>query len=60
MTRMIKVGNSIKQSKDNYDLAMNKLVEGKGNLVKRAEQLKELGAKATKQLDQRLLDRASD
>lgn len=57
---LLKVGNSLKQTKDNYDLAMNKLSEGSGNLVRRTEKLKELGAKASKQLDQRLLDRSVD
>jgi DNA recombination protein RmuC len=57
---LLKVGNNLKQTKDNYDAAMNKLTDGKGNLVNRIQNLKELGAKASKQLDQRLLDRASD
>ncbi|MFT6865511.1 MAG: DNA recombination protein RmuC [Cyclobacteriaceae bacterium] len=55
---LLKVGVNLKQTKDNYDLAMNKLSQGSGNLVRRTETLKELGAKASKQLDQRLLDRS--
>lgn len=55
---LLKVGNSLKQTKDNYDGAMNKLTTGAGNLVRRTEKLKELGAKASKQIDQRLIDRA--
>ncbi len=55
---LLKVGVNLKQTKDNYDLAMNKLSQGAGNLVRRTETLKELGAKASKQLDQRLLDRS--
>jgi len=39
---------------------MKKLSEGSGNLVKRAEGLKKLGAKASKQMDERLLDRSED
>ena len=39
---------------------MNKLFEGKGNLVGKAEKLKELGAKATKQLDKKYLERATE
>ncbi len=57
---LIKVGGSLKQTKDNYDAAMNKLTEGTGNLIGRIDKLKKLGAKASKQLDQRLLDRSSD
>lgn len=57
---LLKVGNSLRQTKGNYEAAMNKLTDGRGNLVKGVEKLKTLGAKATKQIDTRLLDRASD
>jgi len=57
---LIKIGENLNTTKKNYELAMNKLSTGKGNLVNRADKLKELGAKATKNMDQRLLDRASD
>jgi len=57
---LIKIGENLNTTKKNYDLAMNKLSTGKGNLVTRADKLKELGAKASKNLDQRLLDRADD
>ena len=55
---LLKVGGTLKQTKDNYDSAMKKLSEGSGNLVRRTETLKELGAKASKQIDARLLDRS--
>ncbi len=57
---LIKVGENLNTTKKNYDLAMNKLSDGKGNLISRVGNLKELGAKATKVIDQRLLDRAND
>lgn len=57
---LIKIGENLNTTKKNYDQAMNKLSTGKGNLVNRADKLKELGAKATKNMDQRLLDRAND
>jgi len=57
---LIKVGENLKTTKSNYDLAMNKLSVGKGNLVNRADKLKELGAKATKKIDARLQDRSND
>jgi DNA recombination protein RmuC len=57
---LIKIGENLNTTKKNYELAMNKLSTGKGNLVNRADKLKELGAKATKNMDQRLLDRAND
>ena len=57
---LIKVGENLKTTKNNYDLAMNKLSVGKGNLINRADKLKELGAKATKKIDSRLQDRSND
>ncbi|NBW36109.1 MAG: DNA recombination protein RmuC [Cytophagia bacterium] len=55
---LTKVGNNIKSTQNSYQDAMNKLIEGKDNLVRKTERLKELGAKTTKQLSQQLLDRA--
>ncbi|MFA6437896.1 MAG: DNA recombination protein RmuC [Bacteriovoracaceae bacterium] len=52
------VGNHMKKSKESYDDAMSKLYEGKGNIVRSVEQLKTLGAKTTKSIDQNLLGRA--
>ena len=54
------VGNKIKATKDGYESAMSKLYEGKGNIVKSVEKLKILGAKTTKSIDQKLLDRAEE
>jgi DNA recombination protein RmuC len=56
---LIKVGNKIKDSKTEYDNAMNKLVEGSGNLVTRVENLKKMGAKAKKSLPENILQRAN-
>lgn len=55
---LIKVGNSIEASKKSYQDAMGKLTDGKGNLISQTERLKELGAKAKKSINQKLLDRA--
>ena len=57
---LIKVGENLNTTKKNYDLAMNKLSDGKDNLIRKTERIKELGAKATKVLDKRLVDRAND
>jgi DNA recombination protein RmuC len=56
---LIKVGNNLKSTQSSYEDAMNKLYDGKGNLISRSERLKELGAKTSKSMDQRLLDRAT-
>ena len=44
------VGRRIEQSDKAYQSAMNSLFEGKGNLVKRALDLKELGIKTSKEI----------
>lgn len=54
---LLKVGSQINTVKGTYDGAMKKLT-GQGNLIKRVENLKKLGAKANKHIDQKLLKRA--
>jgi DNA recombination protein RmuC len=54
------IGNKIDSTKETYTEAMKKLYDGTGNLVKRAEKIRELGIKSTKTLPQQLIDRASD
>jgi DNA recombination protein RmuC len=55
---LIKVGKKIDESKVEYGLAMNKLVDGKGNLVTSVERLKKMGAKAKKALPESIINRA--
>ena len=57
---LIIVGKRMGEAKSGYDDAMKKLSSGPGNLVRQSEQLKEMGAKATKQLPLQLLDRSID
>ena len=52
------VGRRIEQSDKAYQSAMNSLVEGKGNLVKRALDLKELGIKISKELPKDLSEKS--
>ncbi len=54
------VGKKIDAAKNDYSAAMNKLVEGKGNLVSRVENIKKMGAKAKKSLPENILKRASE
>ena len=56
---LLKVGRQMDTAKGSYDSAMKKLV-GKGNLVKKVETLKDLGAKASKHIDDKLLKRAEE
>ncbi|HEY4756680.1 MAG TPA: DNA recombination protein RmuC [Ignavibacteriaceae bacterium] len=57
---LLTVGKGLISVKDNYDKAMNKLTDGRGNLISRAEKIKELGAKTTKTIPPSLLNRADD
>ena len=57
---LIKVGENLKTTKKNYDLAMNKLVDGKDNLIRKTENLKRLGAKTSKQTNSGLLNRSEE
>ncbi|GAB3195867.1 DNA recombination protein RmuC [Pontibacter aydingkolensis] len=52
------VGKHIEQSQSSYSLAMNKLTDGRGNLIRRVEILRELGAKTSKTIDDNLLQEA--
>jgi len=54
------VGKKIDAAKTDYSSAMNKLVEGNGNLIGRVEKLKKLGAKAKKSLPEAILKRAEE
>lgn len=53
---MENIDKSLKSAQNHYNDAFNKLGSGRGNLVKRAEQLKELGAKTNKSIPSNLLD----
>lgn len=53
------VGSRLKQAEAAHSDAMNKLSTGTGNLVKRAEQLKKLGATTKKEMPQTLLNNSS-
>lgn len=55
---LTEVGKSLEKSKTQYGEAMKKLVEGKGNLISRTERLKELGAKTSKSMNEKILERA--
>jgi DNA recombination protein RmuC len=57
---LLKVGNNLKTTQNSYSDAMKKLYDGKGNLVRRTEILRELGAKTTKNIDKQLLDRSNE
>jgi len=55
---LVKIGKKMDEAKSEYGNAMNKLVEGKGNLITSVEKLKKMGAKAKKSLPENILNRA--
>ena len=50
------IGKSLDSTRKTYDQATNKLYSGSGNLVGRAEKIRKLGAKTTKELPPELLN----
>lgn len=57
-TDLITVGKKLDDAKSGYSDAMNKLVDGSGNLINRVENLKKMGAKAKKSLPENIISRA--
>ena len=57
---MITLGRHLDSSKKFYEESMKKLSVGSGNLVRRVEDIKKLGAKASKNIDGSLLKRSED
>ncbi|MDA6069365.1 DNA recombination protein RmuC [Flavobacterium sp. AC] len=59
VTDLVRIGNKIKDTKTEYESAMSKLVDGRGNLISSVEKLKKMGAKAKKSLPENIIARAS-
>jgi DNA recombination protein RmuC len=53
-----KLGTQMDTAKKTFESSMKKLSEGSGNLIRRTEKIRQLGAKTSKNQDPRLLDRA--
>jgi len=58
VTDLVKIGKKMDEAKTEYQGAMNKLLDGKGNLISSVEKLKKMGAKAKKSLPENILKRA--
>ncbi len=58
VTTLENVGKNIEQAQSQYQAAYKQLSEGRGNLVNRAEKLRKLGVKASKQLEKSLAEQA--
>ena len=57
---LLNLGRHLDSSKKFYEESMKKLSHGSGNLVHKVEDLKKLGAKASKSIDQKLLSRSEE
>ena len=55
-----KVGERLRQARESWDQAHSKLATGRGNLVRRAEQLRDLGVKPSKTLRAEMVERAQE
>jgi len=55
---MEKLGRALDNAEKTYHSAMNKLSSGKGNLVRQAHLMQQLGVDTSKQLDKMLLEKA--
>lgn len=60
MKDLLQLGRRIEDSHKLYKSSMNKLVDGSGNLISRVENLKALGAKASKSLPTELIERSKE
>jgi DNA recombination protein RmuC len=52
------IGDSLRRTDASYNNAMKKLGEGRGNLIRQVEMLKQLGIRTSKSIPRNLLDRA--
>ncbi len=55
-----KIGESLDRAQKSHQAALGKLSQGRGNLLRRVEQLRGLGAAPSKHLPQALLDASTD
>ncbi len=57
---LIKLGNQMGTAQKTYQEAMKKLTDGKDNLVRKTEKLRELGTNPSKAINPKLLDRSEE
>ena len=56
---LLKLGDQFNTAQKTYESSMNKMVDGRGNLITQVERLKKLGSKTKKELDSRMIERAN-
>jgi len=57
---LVDVGRKLKSTQTSYESSMKKLTEGHGNLVSKVENIKKLGAKASKVLPKAIIERSHE
>lgn len=57
---LLKLGSQMDTASKTYKAAMNKMIDGSGNLTKRIQDLKKLGVNPSKEIDGRLIDRSNE
>ncbi len=57
---LLKIGDSLNKAQSSYSNAMNKLKEGKGNIISRIEKIKSFGLKTKKKLPEKILNETED
>ena len=60
LTNLERIGKRIDDSKNEYDSAINKLSEGRGNLITSVQKLKTMGAKAKKNVSETWLEKSNN
>jgi len=60
MNDLIDVGKKLDSTKNSYEASMKKLSAGSGNLIRKIEAIKKLGAKASKEMPQKIIERATE
>ena len=60
LSDLVSIGKRIDESKKEYSNAMNKLFDGRGNLISSVEKLKKMGAKAKKAIPENIIKRTSE
>jgi DNA recombination protein RmuC len=54
------IGNKLDATHKAFDASMNKLSSGKGNLIRRVENIRSLGSKTSKEIPRSMLEKADD
>ncbi len=60
MDDLIKVGKKMEEAQNAYENSMKKLYTGPGNIIKKVNDIKNLGIKTSKELPQKLVDRVKN